>query len=218
MELPGNSYFSDNVADLSWTGYTVLAVIVGVFSILGIFLNILVIVVTVRHKQLRQPLSYTLVSLAVCDLGRAVFGGLPTTVTTAMGYFSLGRVGCILEGFAVAFLCGIASLCTIGVISVERYIVVCIPMGAAIFQTRHAITGVALSWLRSFVWNTPPLFGWGSYVLEGIKTSCAPNWSSRDIGNMSYMLIYFSLCFAVPFAVTMVSYLRLLWTLKVVSL
>lgn len=75
----------------------------GVFSVAGIILNVLVIVVTMRHRQLRQPLSYALVNLAICDLGCAVFGGLPTTVTSAMGYFSLGRVGCVLEGFAVAF-------------------------------------------------------------------------------------------------------------------
>ncbi|KAM9827938.1 parapinopsin a isoform 2-T2 [Syngnathus typhle] len=215
----GNFSVSGSIADakiLSRSGYTTLAVIMGVFSILGIVLNILVIVVTVRHKQLRQPLSYALVSLAVCDLGCAVFGGLPTTVTTAMGYFSFGRLGCILEGFAVAFF-GIASLCTIGVISVERYIVVCYPMGAALFQTRHAIAGVVLSWVWSFVWNTPPLFGWGSFELEGIKTSCAPNWYSRDAGNISYIVIYFLLCFALPFSIIAVSYLRLLWTLRQVT-
>lgn len=88
---------------LSRTGYTILAVIMGVFSVLGIIFNVLVIVVTIRHRQLRQPLSYALVNLAICDLGCAVFGGLPTTVTSAMGYFSLGRVGCVLEGFAVSF-------------------------------------------------------------------------------------------------------------------
>ncbi|KAG7228258.1 hypothetical protein INR49_009119 [Caranx melampygus] len=91
-----------------------------------------------------------------------------------MGYFSLGRVGCVLEGFAVAFF-GIASLCTIGVISVERYIVVCYPMGAVLFQT------------------------------------------SRDAGNMSYIIIYFCVCFAVPFSIIMVSYSRLLWTLRQVT-
>ncbi|XP_061664233.1 parapinopsin-like [Syngnathoides biaculeatus] len=215
----GNSSFSVSDAKaelLSRSGYAMLAVIMGVFSILGIILNVLVIVVIVRHKPLRQPLSYALVSLAVCDLGCAVFGGLPTTVTTAMGYFSLGRTGCTLEGFAVAFF-GIASLCTIGVISVERYIVVCYPMGAVLFQTRHAIAGVVLSWVWSFVWNTPPLFGWGSFELEGIKTSCAPNWYSRDAGSMSYIVIYFLLCFAVPFSIIMVSYMRLLWTLRQVS-
>lgn len=101
-----NSSSSDGAVSkefLSRTGYTVLAVIMGVFSVVGIILNVLVIVVTVRHRQLRQPLSYALVNLAICDLGCAMFGGLPTTLTSAMGYFSLGRVGCVLEAFAVAF-------------------------------------------------------------------------------------------------------------------
>lgn len=84
-------------------GYTILAVIIGFFSVFGIILNMTVIVVTLKHRQLRQPLNFALVNLAVADLGCAMFGGLPTTVTNAMGYFSLGRVGCVLEGFAVAF-------------------------------------------------------------------------------------------------------------------
>lgn len=80
--------------------------------------------------------------------------------------------------------------------------------------SRHAVAGVVLSWVWSFVWNTPPLFGWGSYELEGIKTSCAPNWYSRDVGNMSYIIIYFFFCFVVPFSIIMVSYSQLLWTLR----
>lgn len=102
---PGNSSSSSSVDTeiLSRTGYTIFAIIMGVISAAGIILNVLVIVVTLRHRQLRQPLSYALVNLAICDLGCAVFGGLPTTVTSGMGYFSLGRVGCTLEGFAVAF-------------------------------------------------------------------------------------------------------------------
>ncbi|KAF7659909.1 hypothetical protein LDENG_00291270 [Lucifuga dentata] len=133
-----------------------------------------------------------------------------------MGYFSLGHVGCVIEGFSVSFF-GIASLCTIAVISVERYIVVRCPMGAVVLQMRHAVAGVVVSWLWSFVWNTPPLFGWGSYELEGIKISCAPNWYSGDVGNMSYIILYFLFCFTVPFCIIIVSYLRLLWTLHQVT-
>ncbi|XP_067095997.1 parapinopsin a [Osmerus mordax] len=201
---------------LSRTGYTILAVIIGVFSVAGIFLNVLVVVVTISHRQLRQPLNFALVNLAIADLGCAIFGGVPTMVTNAMGYFSLGRLGCVLEGFAVAFF-GIAGLCSVAVIAVDRYVVVCRPLGAVMFQTRHAVGGVVLSWVWSFVWNTPPLFGWSSYELEGVRTSCAPNWYSREEGNMSYMLIYFLLCFAVPFCIIMVSYTRLLWTLRQVT-
>lgn len=82
---------------------------------------------------------------------------------------------------------------------------------------RHAVAGVVLSWVWSFVWNTPPLFGWGSYELEGIKTSCAPNWYSRDPGNMSYIIIYLVFCFVLPFSIIVVSYSQLLRSLHQVS-
>lgn len=88
---------------LTARGYGTLAVILGAFSVAGVVLNLLVIAITVRHRQLRQPLSYALVNLAVCDLGCALFGGLPATVSSAMGHFHLGKVGCTLEGFTVAF-------------------------------------------------------------------------------------------------------------------
>ena len=95
---------------LSQSAYTALAALMGVFSAAGILLNLLVVVVTVRHRQQRQPLSYALVNLAVCDLGCAALGGVPTTVANAMGYFSMGRLGCVLEGFAVASLFGKSGL------------------------------------------------------------------------------------------------------------
>ncbi|KAI7797452.1 putative parapinopsin-like [Triplophysa rosa] len=197
---------SVNDAIMSRFGYTILAIIIDFVSVCGVILNVTVIVVTLRHRQLRQPLNFALVNLAVADLGCAVFGGLPTMVTNGMGYFSLGRVGCVLEG--------IAGLCSVVIIAVERCLVVCRPMGLVIFQTRHGVMGVMVAWLWSFLWNTPPLFGWGRFELEGVRTSCAPDWYSRDPGNISYITCYFLLCFALPFSVIVVSYMRLLWTLR----
>ncbi|KAE8298537.1 Parapinopsin [Larimichthys crocea] len=75
------------------------------------------------HKQLRQPLNYALVNMAVADLGTAMTGGVLAVVNNAQGYFSLGRTGCVMEGFAVS-LCGITSLCTVALIAVERMFVV----------------------------------------------------------------------------------------------
>ncbi|XP_062854629.1 parapinopsin a [Trichomycterus rosablanca] len=194
-------------------GYTILAIIMGLSSFFGIILNVIVIVVTVKHRQLRQPLNYALVNLAVADLGCALFGGVPTMICNAMGYFSLGRIGCVLEGFAVGFF-GIAALCSVAVIAVDRYLVVCRPMGTILFQTKHAVAGVLFSWVWSFIWNTPPLFGWGSYQLEGVMTSCAPDWYSRDPVNVSFIMCYFLLCFALPFAIIVFSYSHLMYTLR----
>uniref|UniRef100_A0AAY4EDZ7 G-protein coupled receptors family 1 profile domain-containing protein n=1 Tax=Denticeps clupeoides TaxID=299321 RepID=A0AAY4EDZ7_9TELE len=194
-------------------GYSLFAAILGVFSVAGILLNALVIIVTLRHKQLRQPLNYALVNLAVADLGCAALGGVPTVVTTAMGYFSLGRIGCVLEAFAVAFF-GIAALCSVAVIALDRYVVVCRPLGTVTFQTKHAMAGVAASWVWSFIWNTPPLFGWGGYELEGVQTSCGPDWYSRDLGTRSFIICYFLFCFAIPFSTIVVSYTSLLHKLR----
>lgn len=95
--------------------------------------------------------------------------------------------------------------------------VVCRPVGSVTFQTRHAVAGVVIAWVWSFLWNTPPLFGWGRYELEGVQTSCAPDWYNRNLANISYIMCYFLLCFALPFSVIVISYTRLLWTLRQVG-
>uniref|UniRef100_A0A3B4ZMI9 Parapinopsin-like n=1 Tax=Stegastes partitus TaxID=144197 RepID=A0A3B4ZMI9_9TELE len=199
-------------APLSRTGFIVLAVIMALFTGPAIVLNATVIIVSLMHKQLRQPLNYALVNMAVADLGTAMTGGVLSVVNNAQGYFSLGRTGCVMEGFAVS-LFGITSLCTVALIAVERMFVVCKPLGQITFQKKHAVGGIVLSWLWSLTWNVPPLFGWGRYELEGVGTSCAPDWHSRDPHNVSYILAYFAVCFAVPFALILASYSKLMWTL-----
>ncbi|KAM7005735.1 parapinopsin-like [Tautogolabrus adspersus] len=201
---------------LSRTGFIILSIIMALFTGPAIVLNATVIIVSLMHKQLRQPLNYALVNMAVADLGTAMTGGVLSVVNNAQGYFSLGRTGCVMEGFAVS-LCGITSLCTVALIALERMFVVCKPLGQITFQKKHAAGGIALSWLWSLTWNLPPLFGWGRYELEGVGTSCAPDWHNRDPTNVSYILAYFGVCFAVPFAIILASYAKLMWTLHQVS-
>ncbi|XP_040215200.1 parapinopsin-like [Rana temporaria] len=197
-------------------GYTILAIIMAIFCTASLFLNITVILVTFKFRQLRHPINYSLVNLAVADLGVTILGSLLTVETNAVGYFNLGRIGCVIEGFAVAFF-GIAALCTIAVIAVDRVFVVCKPMGTMTFTRKQALAGIAVSWIWSLIWNTPPLFGWGSYQLEGVETSCAPDWYNTDPVNMSYIICFFSFCFAIPFLTILVSYGYLMWTLRQVA-
>ncbi|KAM3621632.1 uncharacterized protein V6R79_013836 [Siganus canaliculatus] len=201
---------------LSRTGYIILSIIMACFTGPAIVLNTTVIIVTLMYKQLRQPLNYALVNMAVADLGTAMTGGVLSVVNNAQGHFSLGRTGCVMEGFAVS-LFGITSLCTVALIAVERMFVICKPLGQITFQKSHALGGIALSWLWSLTWNLPPLFGWGRYDLEGVGTSCAPDWHNKDPHNVSYILAYFAVCFAAPFAVILASYSKLMWTLHQVS-
>ncbi|XP_041836700.1 parapinopsin-like [Melanotaenia boesemani] len=215
---PNASYYvgPEGEPPLSRTGFIILSIIMAIFTFPAIVLNATVIIVSLMHKQLRQPLNYALVNMAVADLGTAMTGGVLSVVNNAQGYFSLGRTGCVMEGFAVS-LCGITSLCTVALIAVERMFVVCKPLGQITFQKKHAVGGIALSWLWSLTWNLPPLFGWGRYELEGVKTSCAPDWHNSDPSNVSYIVVYFAVCFAIPLALILASYAKLMWTLHQVS-
>lgn len=87
---------------LSRTGFIILSIIMAIFTGPAIVLNATVIIVSLMYKQLRQPLNYALVNMAVADLGTAMTGGVLSVVNNAQGYFSLGRTGCVMEGFAVS--------------------------------------------------------------------------------------------------------------------
>lgn len=80
------------------SGFIVLSIIMALVTGPAIVLNATVIIVSLMHKQLRQPLNYALVNMAVADLGTAMTGGMLSVVNNAQGYF-------FLEGFAVS-LCG----------------------------------------------------------------------------------------------------------------
>lgn len=87
---------------LSRIGFIILSIIMAAFTGPAIILNATVIIVSLMHKQLRQPLNYALVNMAVADLGTAMTGGVLSVINNAQGSFSLGRTGCVMEGFAVS--------------------------------------------------------------------------------------------------------------------
>jgi len=103
-----------------WT-FTVLAVLMFVVTSLSLTENFLVMFVTFKFKQLRQPLNYIIVNLAIADFLVSLTGGLISFLTNARGYFFLGKWACVLEGFAVTFF---GRLCPVSVllIGLNKYI------------------------------------------------------------------------------------------------
>ncbi|KAM3877793.1 LOW QUALITY PROTEIN: parapinopsin b [Diretmus argenteus] len=187
MEIQSPDYNYIREPPLS-RGFITLSIIMGIYGP-AIVLNATVIIVSLMHKQLRQPLNYALVNMAAADLGTTMTGVL-SVINKAQGYFSLGT-DCVMEGFAVSLL---------GEWEEEH----------SLLQLKLAAGGVVSSWLWSLIWNLPPLFGWGRYELEGVGTSCAPDWNNRHPTNDSYILSYFALCIAIPFAIILASYTELM--------
>lgn len=139
------------------------------------------------------------------------------------------------------------SLWSLAVVALERWLVVCKPLGNFMFKSSHAIACCAITWVFALVAAVPPLVGWSRsdhdysfttvhfgrleqhlhtacilhrYIPEGLQCSCGPDWytTHNKYNNESYVMFLFCFCFAVPFFTILFCYSQLLFTLKSVCL
>nr|ADA69285.1 RH2-D opsin [Stenobrachius leucopsarus] len=181
----------------------------------GFPINGLTLLVTFTNKKLRQPLNFILVNLAGAGMIMVCFGFTVTFCTCMFGYFIFGPIGCTIEGF-MATMGGQVSLWSLVVLAVERYIVVCKPMGSFEFTASHAGAGVAFSWIMAASCAVPPLVGWSRYIPEGMQASCGPDYYTNAPGfnNDSYVMYMFSCHFCVPVVTILFTYGSLVLTVK----
>nr|QBC98238.1 rhodopsin-like opsin [Anomalops katoptron] len=181
----------------------------------GTPINGLTLLVTFQNKKLRQPLNFILVNLAVAGLIMCLFGFTITILSAVNGYFILGATSCAVEGF-MATLGGQVALWSLVVLAVERYIVVCKPMGSFKFTATHAGAGVVFTWIMAMACAAPPLFGWSRYIPEGMQCSCGPDYYTLAPGynNESYVMYMFICHFTVPVFLIFFTYGSLVLTVK----
>nr|BBA85521.1 green opsin [Sardinops melanostictus] len=181
----------------------------------GFPINGMTLLVTALHKKLRQPLNYILVNLAVAGMIMVLFGFTITITSAVNGYFYFGPMGCAVEGF-MATLGGEVALWSLVVLAVERYIVVCKPMGSFKFSETHALAGIAFTWVMAMSCAAPPLVGWSRYIPEGLQCSCGPDYYTLNekYNNESYVIYMFVVHFFLPVIIIVFTYGSLVCTVK----
>ncbi|CAK6979375.1 alpha-1A adrenergic receptor-like [Scomber scombrus] len=127
------------------------------FAIVG---NILVILSVVCNRHLRIPTNYFIINLAIADLllGTTV---LPVSATLeVLDYWVFGRIFCDIWA-AVDVLCCTASIMSLCVISIDRYIGVRYPLQYPMIVTeRRALLAMLGVWILAIVISIGPLLGW----------------------------------------------------------
>uniref|UniRef100_A0A3Q2Y840 Parietopsin n=1 Tax=Hippocampus comes TaxID=109280 RepID=A0A3Q2Y840_HIPCM len=194
-------------------GYSALAFLMFVNTLLSVFNNGLVIAVSLRNPGLLRPINVFVVSLAASDLMIGLCGSLVVTVTNYHGSFFMGRAACVFQGFAVNYF-GLVSLCTLTLLSYERYKAVCEPRAGRRLSMRRSVTGLLRVWLFCLFWAAAPLLGWSGYGPEGVRTSCSLAWEERSWSNYSYLILYTLTCFLFPVAVIIYCYSKVLASLR----
>ncbi|XP_027031952.1 green-sensitive opsin-3 [Tachysurus fulvidraco] len=195
--------------------FKLLAVYMFFLIVLGFPINALTLLVTAQHKKLRQPLNFILVNLALGGLIMVIFGFTIAISSAVNGYFYFGPTACAIEGF-MATLGGQVALWSLVVLAIERYIVVCKPMGSFKFSSTHASGGIAFTWFMAMTCAGPPLVGWSRYIPEGLQCSCGPDYYTLNpkYNNESYVIYMFLVHFLLPVTIIFFTYGRLVCTVK----
>ncbi|XP_030638276.1 alpha-1A adrenergic receptor [Chanos chanos] len=137
-----------------------LGMVLGAFIVFAIVGNILVILSVVCNRHLRIPTNYFIINLAIADLllGTTV---LPVSATLEiLNYWVFGRIFCDIWA-AVDVLCCTASIMSLCVISIDRYIGVRYPLQyPSIVTEKRALLAMLGVWVLALIISIGPLLGW----------------------------------------------------------
>ncbi|XP_056245510.1 trace amine-associated receptor 8a-like [Seriola aureovittata] len=127
-------------------------IILSSISLLTATLNLLVIISISHFKQLHTPTNFLLLSLAVSDF----FVGLLMFFQIVLidGCWFLGDIMCVVY-LCVAYIITAASVGTMVLISVDRYVAICDPLHYSTKVTQERVqVCVCLCWIGSLVFQS----------------------------------------------------------------
>ncbi|XP_035259550.1 5-hydroxytryptamine receptor 7 [Anguilla rostrata] len=185
-----------------------IGAILTMLTFLTICGNLLVVISVCFVKKLRQPSNYLIVSLAVADLSVALAVMPFVSITDLIGgQWIFGQVFCNVF-IAMDVMCCTASIMTLCVISIDRYLGITKPLTYPVRQSGKCMAKIILSvWLLSASITLPPLFGWAQNVND--DKVCL---ISQDFG---YTIYSTAVAFYIPISVMLIMYYRIYRAAKV---
>ncbi|KAM9197518.1 5-hydroxytryptamine receptor 7 [Dugong dugon] len=180
----------------------VIGSILTLITLLTIAGNCLVVISVCFVKKLRQPSNYLIVSLALADLSVAVAVMPFVSVTDLIGgKWIFGHFFCNVF-IAMDVMCCTASIMTLCVISIDRYLGITRPLTYPVRQNGKCMAKMILAvWLLSASITLPPLFGWAQNVND--NKVCL---ISQDFG---YTIYSTAVAFYIPMSVMLFMYYQI---------
>ncbi|XP_063050489.1 5-hydroxytryptamine receptor 7 [Engraulis encrasicolus] len=202
LSIMQNKSCGEELHDFGTVEKIVIGTLLAVITAVTVMGNTLVVIAVCVVKKLRQPSNYLLVSLAVADLSVALVV-MPFVIVTDLtgGKWLFGEVFCnIFIGMDV--MCCTASIMTLCVISVDRYLGITRPLTYPARQNGQLMAKMILGvWLVSASITIPPFCGWAKNVHT--EDVCL---ISQDL---SYTVYSTAVAFYIPMLVMLVMYYKI---------
>ncbi|XP_049325057.1 trace amine-associated receptor 13c-like [Astyanax mexicanus] len=186
--------------------YIFLLIFLSCISVCTVILNLLVIISISHFKQLHTPTNLLILSLAAADLlvGMFVMPVQITQLKDSCWYY--GEMACsifeISTGYSTA-----ASLCSLVLIAVDRYIAVSDPLH---YPTRITVSKmtlfIILGWSFSVMYIT--IFFYFNHDLLKSQTVTSCYGECAAIVKDSWVIIDLVVCFVAPCSLILILYLR----------
>ncbi|KAJ0057122.1 hypothetical protein NL108_002051, partial [Boleophthalmus pectinirostris] len=220
--------------DVQDHAHYIVAFFVLVIGTVGVTGNALVMYAFYCNKKLRTRPNYFIMNLAISDFLMAITQSPIFFVNSLYKGWIFGETGCKMYAFCGA-LFGITSMINLLAISVDRYIVITKPLQAIQWSSKKQTCFIiALVWVYSLAWSLAPLLGWskfnslssdikpcvhvlctdtllwlcsGSYIPEGLMTSCTWDYVTSTPANKSYTLMLCCFVFFIPLGIISYCYL-----------
>lgn len=192
--------------DVSENGNLVKKVFISLaFSIiifLTVFGNLLVFLAVVCTRNLRKPTNYLVVNLAIADMSLGV-SVLPfSAALEVLGHWPFGSTFCEIWA-AIDVLYCTASINTLCVISIDRYIGVTRPLRYREMITgKHVLAMILTVWVVSFAVSIPALLGWRDHSSSELN-SCDVN------DQIGYVFFSVSVSFYIPTIIVIFIYWKI---------
>ncbi|XP_038656518.1 opsin-5-like [Scyliorhinus canicula] len=214
-----NSTFQPKETPVSEQGETVIGIYLLTLGWFSWFGNSVVIFVLHRQRTTLQATDYLTFNLALSDASISLFGysrGIVEifNVFRDDGFLITSIWTCQIDGF-FTLLFGLASIYTLTVISIIRYIKSRHPYKAQSIGRGNIIAALTLIWAMALFWSGSPLFGWGSYT-DQMYGTCEIDWARSvfSIVHKSYIVSIFICCFFLPTSTMLFSYISIINTVK----
>ncbi|KAM8887219.1 5-hydroxytryptamine receptor 7 isoform 1-T1 [Spinachia spinachia] len=197
-----NESCGEQLQDFGHPQKILIGVMLAIITAVTVMGNTLVVIAVCVVKKLRQPSNYLLVSLAVADLSVAIVV-MPFVIVTDLtgGEWLFGEVFCNIF-IAMDVMCCTASIMTLCVISVDRYLGITRPLTYPARQNGQLMAKMILGvWLVSASITLPPFCGWAKNVhTAGVCLI------SQDFG---YTIYSTAVAFYIPMLVMLVMYYKI---------
>ncbi|XP_066506554.1 trace amine-associated receptor 6-like [Hoplias malabaricus] len=184
--------------------YIFLFMILSCISVCTVFLNLLVIISISHFKQLHTPTNLIILSLAVADLLVGLFV-MPVNIMQLIdSCWYLGIMACSVIPL-ISFLAMVASIFSLVLIAVDRYIAVCDPL---LYHTRVTVCKMSicltLGWFSCLIYNTIILYFNDHLTPAQLHTTCYGE--CVLVVKHSWVVVDFVVSFVIPCSVILVLY------------